>query len=43
MAIFGGYSDKGFSNDLYFFDFISQRWERPITVVDENSEMPFPK
>ena len=43
MAIFGGYTDKGFSNDLIFFDIVERRWERPGTLYDKATDLPTPR
>jgi hypothetical protein len=40
MAIYGGYSDDGFSRELIFFDFIDNRWKRPIAIYDNTSDLP---
>ena len=32
MVVFGGYSDKGYSNDLIIINIIEQRFENPLTT-----------
>ena len=35
MLIFGGYTDQGFSNELYFFDLVDMKWNKPISISSE--------
>ncbi|CDW87459.1 kelch motif family [Stylonychia lemnae] len=39
-VIFGGYSDKGFLNDLVIFDLVLQRWEKPVTIGTKRDSEP---
>ena len=40
MAIYGGYTDDGFSRELVFYDFLDNRWKRPIAIYDKASDLP---
>ena len=40
MAIFGGYTERGFTNDLFLYDLIEQKWEKPIVLYEKNADLP---
>mmetsp|Transcript_8682 Transcript_8682/g.7978 ORF Transcript_8682/g.7978 Transcript_8682/m.7978 type:complete len:81 (+) Transcript_8682:259-501(+) len=44
FAIFGGYlEDSIFTNDLYLYDLVNQKWEYPYTYALTPDSMPSPR
>ena len=43
LAIFGGYLNEGFSNELFIFDLLDMRWYAPIPLYNTHNDMPTPR
>eukprot|EP00347_Sterkiella_histriomuscorum_P011211 403373320 len=43
IAIFGGYTDEGFTNEVALFDLALQKWERPTITTKQRNAEPDPR
>lgn len=38
LAVFGGYSESGFTKELMIFDLVTRKWERPVTTSKSSKD-----